>query len=79
MADVLADHAALRAIADAGGGSFRTLDGLPALLADLAAAVRPVYEPVGRSLPLVSGPAFLAVLIGLFTAEWGLRRLWGLA
>ncbi len=78
-AEVLADHDALRAIAAAGDGTFRTLDGLPPLLKEIAAGLHPTYVPTGRSLPLASGPAFLAGVLALLAAEWALRRAWGLA
>ena len=78
-AEVLADHDALRAIAAAGGGTFRTLDGLPALLQEIGGGLRPTTVPAGRCLPLASGPAFLAGVLALLAAEWALRRAWGLA
>ena len=77
--DILADHETLKAVAQAGGGTFRTLDGLAALLAEMATDRQPVYETTVRRWPLASGGVFLAILIGLLAAEWGLRRLWGLA
>ncbi len=79
MADVLADHANLKRIAQAGGGTFRTLDGLGRLLAELAAGLEPQYEAAERRLPLGAGRIFLAVVIALLAAEWLLRRRWGMA
>ncbi len=79
MADVLADHANLKRIAEAGGGTFRTLDGLGRLLAELAAGLEPQYEAAERRLPLGTGRIFLAIVIALLAAEWLLRRRWGMA
>ncbi len=79
MADVLADHANLKRIAEAGGGTFRTLDGLGRLLAELAAGLAPQYEAAERRLPLGAGRIFLAIVIALLAAEWLLRRRWGMA
>jgi len=78
-ADVLADPDALRAVAAAGGGSFRPLADLPALLRSVAADLRPAYVPAARSLALASGPLFLGVVFLLLGLEWFLRRTWGLA
>jgi len=79
MADVLADHANLKRIATAGGGTFRTVDRLGDLLADLAASLKPQYEAAERRLTLGAGRVFLAIVIALLAAEWFLRRRWGMA
>ena len=79
LADALADHDALRRVAEAGGGTFRTLDGLPALMAELGRRPAPSAAPVERRLPLASGRAFLVVVLALLAAEWFLRRRWRLA
>ena len=79
MTDLLADHETLKRVAAAGGGTFRTLDGLGQLIGEISADRKPVYEPQVQRWPLAEGGIFLAILIGLFAAEWGLRRMWGLA
>ena len=79
MAEVLADHANLKRIAEAGGGTFRTVDRLGDLLAELAAGLEPRYEAAERRLPLGAGRIFLAAVIALLAAEWFLRRRWGMA
>jgi hypothetical protein len=74
MTTLLADHDALRRIAEAGGGTFRTIDGLGDLLKELARADLEVFEPVERRRPLASGRIFLALVIALLSADWLLRR-----
>jgi len=78
-AEILADHENLRRIAQAGGGTFREVAGLPDLLADFAVNLPPQYREVERRQPLAKGRIFLAIVIGLLAAEWVLRRRWGLA
>jgi hypothetical protein len=78
-AEILADHENLRRIAQAGGGTFREVAGLPDLLADFAVNLPPQYREVERRQPLAEGRIFLAIVIGLLAAEWVLRRRWGLA
>ncbi len=78
-AAVLADSEAMQRIARAGGGTFRRIDGLTALLADLAAGLPPQFEPVERRCPIAGGGIFLAVVVALLAAEWFLRRKWGAA
>ncbi|MBE3069742.1 MAG: hypothetical protein IMZ66_05850, partial [Planctomycetes bacterium] len=78
MAEVLADEASLRAIAEAGGGTFHPLADLPRLLADVAAGLRPQTEPVERRLPLAGRRVFLACVLAVLAAEWVLRRRWGM-
>jgi len=79
MADVLADHANLKRIAEAGGGTFRTVNRLGDLLAELAASLEPQYEAAERRLSLGAGRIFFAAVIALLAAEWFLRRRWGMA
>jgi len=79
MASPLADHEALRQIAEAGGGTFRTLDDLAGLFEELAQDIEPVYEAVPHRLPIASGRIFLGVVIALLSADWFLRRRWRLA
>ena len=74
MTTLLADHDALRRIAEAGGGTFRTMDGLGDLFKELAQADMQVFEPVERRWPLASGRVFLAVVVALLSADWLLRR-----
>ncbi len=74
MTTLLADHEALRRTAEAGGGTFRTIDGLGDLLKELAGAEMQVFEPVERRWPLASGRIFLALVIALLSADWLLRR-----
>jgi len=76
MTTLLADHDALRRIAEAGGGTFRTIDDLANLLKELAQADMQVFEPVERRRPLASGRIFLALVIALLSADWLLRRRW---
>ena len=78
-ADVPADYANLKRIATAGGGTFRTVDRLGHLLAELAAGLEPRYEICERQFPLGTGRIFLILVIGLLACEWFLRRRWGLA
>jgi len=79
MASPLADHEALRQIAEAGGGTFRTLDNLGSLFEELAQDAEPVYEAVPHRLPIASGRIFLGVVVALLSADWFLRRRWRLA
>jgi len=79
MTTLLADHDALRRTAEAGGGSFRTIDDLANLLKELAQADMQVFEPLERRWPLASGRVFLAVVLALLSADWLLRRRWLLA
>ena len=74
MTTLLADHEALRRIAEAGGGTFRTIEGLANLIKELAGADMQVFEPVERRWPLASGRIFLALVIALLSADWLLRR-----
>jgi hypothetical protein len=78
-AAVLADSEAMQRIARAGGGTFRRIDGLTALLADLAAGLPPQFESVERRCPIAGGGIFLAAVVALLAAEWFLRRKWGAA
>ena len=78
LAEVLADHALLRKIAEAGGGTFRPVEDLPKLLADLAAGLRPLSVPAERCLSLAGGRVFLGCVLTLLAAEWVLRRRWGM-
>jgi uncharacterized membrane protein len=75
-ADVLADGAAMERLAEAGGGTFKRVADLPALLADLTKTLQPQYEPKERSLPLAEGRVFLALVLALLAGEWLLRRRW---
>ena len=79
MTDLLAGYETLKRVAAAGGGTFRTLDGLGQLIGEISADRQPVYEPQVNRRPLAEGGIFLAILMALFAAEWGLRRVWGLA
>ncbi|HET6441571.1 MAG TPA: hypothetical protein VFH53_04265 [Phycisphaerae bacterium] len=79
MTALLADHDALRRTAEAGGGSFRTMDSLGDLFKELAGADMQVFEPVERRWPLASGRVFLALVVALLSADWLLRRRWLLA
>jgi len=76
LADLLADHQALQALAEAGGGTFRTLDGLGELLRELAAGGTHVDEPAERQLPLAAGRIYLALVLALLATDWLLRRRW---
>jgi hypothetical protein len=73
-ADILADGAALQRLAQAGGGTFRRLGDLSALLSDLARDLKPRYQPQECRLPLAQGRVFLALVLALLAAEWLLRR-----
>jgi len=79
LADLLADPGPLVAVAEAGGGTFRRLDGLPDLLRSLADGMEPRYVPAENRLSLGRGRPFLAVFVGLLAAEWVLRRSWRMA
>jgi uncharacterized membrane protein len=79
MTTLLADHDALRRTAEAGGGTFRTIDDLANLFKELAGADMQVFEPVERRRPLASGRVFLALVVALLSADWLLRRRWLLA
>jgi len=74
MTTLLADHDALRRTAEAGGGTFRTIENLGDLFKELAQAEMQVFEPVERRWPLTSGRVFLAVVVALLSADWLLRR-----
>jgi hypothetical protein len=78
MANLLADAEAMQRIARAGGGTFRRIEGLGDLLAELAAGLEPRKVEVNREWPLASGRVFLGVVLALLAAEWILRRRWAL-
>jgi len=78
MANLLADAEAMQRIARAGGGTFRRIEGLGGLLAELAAGLEPRKVEVDREWPLASGRVFLGVVLAFLAAEWILRRRWGL-
>ena len=78
MANLLANPETLERVAKASGGTSRSIDGLAALLSDLAERLPESFEPVERRLPLV-GRVFLATVLALLAAEWFLRRRWGMA
>jgi len=78
MANLLADSETLERIAKTSGGTVRSIDGLAALLAELAEGLPQPFEPVQRRLPLV-GRVFLAAVLAFLAAEWFLRRRWGMA
>ncbi len=78
MVDPLADEAALRAIAEAGGGTVRPLEALPQLLEQLGQAEAGDWAPVRRTVALAGGRTFLAAAVAVLAAEWLLRRAWGL-
>jgi hypothetical protein len=78
MANLLADAEAMQRIARAGGGTFRRIEGLGGLFAELAAGLEPRKVEVGREWPLASGRVFLGAVLALLAAEWLLRRRWGL-
>jgi uncharacterized membrane protein len=77
-AHVLANTEAMERLAQAGGGTFRRLPDLPALMTDLSRTIEPKFEPVERRLPLGGGRVFLATVVLLLTVEWLLRRKWSL-
>ncbi len=77
-ARVLADAAALERLAKAGGGTFRRLDDLASLMTELARTLPPQFEPVPRRFPLGAGRLFVAAVLVLLTAEWLIRRKWGM-
>jgi len=79
FATLLADADRLKTIAEAGGGSARTLADLPDLLTCLAESVEPQHAPAGRRVALAEGQVFLAVVVALMAGEWLVRRRWGLA
>jgi uncharacterized membrane protein len=81
-----ADHEFLRKLAAAGGGEFHRIEDLPAFLRRL------LDDPLSRTTPkLVMWPDWrgtgrspflawlLAAFVALLSAEWFLRRRWGLA
>ncbi|HUU31538.1 MAG TPA: glutamine amidotransferase, partial [Phycisphaerae bacterium] len=78
MANLLANPETLERVAKASGGTSRSIDGLAALLSELAERLPETFEPVQRRLPLV-GRMFLATVLALLAAEWFLRRRWGMA
>jgi hypothetical protein len=78
MANLLANPETLERVAKASGGTSRSIDGLAALLSELAERLPESFEPVERRLPLV-GRLFLAAVLALLAAEWFLRRRWGMA
>jgi len=78
MANLLADAETMQRIARAGGGTFRRIERLGGLLAELAAGLEPRKVEVDREWPLASGRVFLGVVLALLAAEWLLRRRWGL-
>jgi uncharacterized membrane protein len=78
LAKPLADAVAMDRLAKSGGGTFRRIDALPALMTELAKSLKPQYEVASRSVSLVGGRVFLAVVLMLLTAEWFLRRKRGI-
>ncbi|MFO8012525.1 MAG: glutamine amidotransferase, partial [Phycisphaerae bacterium] len=79
LASLLTDADRLKAVAAAGGGSCRPLDGLPDVLTQVAASLEPHEVPAERRVRLARGRVFLGAFIALMAAEWVLRRRWGLA
>jgi hypothetical protein len=77
-ANILADAENLGRIARAGGGALRPIDRLGDLLTELATSLTPQAVAVEMRLPLGSGRVFLAIVLALLSAEWVLRRRWGL-
>jgi uncharacterized membrane protein len=78
VANLLADAEVMDRIARAGGGTFRRIDRLGDLLAELAAGLKVRQVEVDRTWPLASGRVFLGAVLALLAAEWLLRRRWGL-
>jgi hypothetical protein len=75
----------LRAIATASGGDFRRIDELPSLLQEILAQKPDRAKPKPNFYPdwrrNHSGaflPIWLVVFAILLSAEWGLRRKWGI-
>jgi hypothetical protein len=79
VANLLADAEAMDRIARAGGGTFRRIDRLGDLLAELAAGLKVRQVEVDRTWPLACGRVFLGAVLALLAAEWVLRRRWALA
>jgi hypothetical protein len=77
LADVTGDDGFLHRLSAATGGQSFRLDQLELLAARLAAPPAEPARPV--ELTLWDGPYLMAIVVGLLTAEWGLRKQAGLA
>jgi len=76
--ELAADPASLSRLSAAGGGHAATIEQAPALVAQLAAQLHPVQTTQLRVWRIWGGYSCLLVLVSLLTAEWWLRRRWGL-
>jgi uncharacterized membrane protein len=76
FADPRLHEEVLRRVALASGGRVIATDEIELLAAELAAAAPELAPPAHRDVWHGPWPFFL--LVGLLTAEWGLRRQWGL-
>lgn len=77
LADARFDDALLKALAARTGGQYFALEELDRV----ASAIRPVSRERARieRTPIWHHPGFYVALVLLFSAEWTLRRRWGLA
>jgi hypothetical protein len=77
MSDLIGDEYWLRKISDSSGGQFYRLDQvdlLPKRLNDLRDDVNRPIE-----VPLWDGPYLFLLVLGCLSAEWGIRKRYGLA
>lgn len=76
FADPRLNEEALRRLARASGGQYAAADDIDSVLNELAKAPASQLEPVRRDL--WHAPWTLAIVLLALSAEWILRRLWGM-
>jgi hypothetical protein len=86
MLRVAAEHHFLERLAQAAGGRGYTLEDLPGFLKELTGQSLDIVKPKPRFVPdwrrnHSKGflPGWLVLFVALLAAEWGLRRMWGMA
>jgi len=76
--DLAADPESLGRLSVAGGGHAATIAQVSELVAQLTAQLHPVQTTQVRVWRIWGGYSCLLVVVALLTAEWWLRRRWGL-
>jgi hypothetical protein len=86
MLRVAAEHHFLERLAQAAGGRGYALEDLPRFLEELTGQSLDIVKPKPRFVPdwrrnHSKGflPGWLVLFVALLAAEWGLRRMWGMA
>lgn len=73
-----ADQATLDAVAAATGGKSLAVDGLPAVLDQLARQAESLEVRTEQKRPLWDNWPMLLLVVGLFSVDWYLRRRWAM-